>query len=86
MLQIIMATLSEKLRKRVLTKSLAIPRGAPSRIAEFVGVSPTTALTWLLGKHTPSKHVEIKLKEMLADHTAAYRDFDFSARKTGRKT
>ena len=80
-----MQTLSDKLRERFTVerkgkKRVEIPRGAISRIAEFVGVYPQTVSRWLKDGHEPSIHVAPKVSELLR-----LKEFNFAAFRSGPK-
>lgn len=73
-----MATLSEELRSRVLVKG-KIPRGALSRIAEYMGVAPGTVRNWIDRTNTPGALGAPMIRKFLRS------DVDLAARKPGPK-
>lgn len=59
-----MASLSEQLRTRIILPDGTLPRGALSRVAESLGVYPSTVMRWMRGKK-PSPRLAIAVREMM---------------------
>ena len=66
------------LRSYIIGKKKAIPRGATSRVAEYLGVTHARAFRLIHGHETPDEILAMRIQDFIAAKRP------FSARKTGK--